>query len=98
MPAFAHDGVRFNYETAGDGLPVVFCHGLGGDLDQPKELIGPLPSMSFSPSSNNHGDTGQAIRVQDLPSVGSNPTAVKTHEAFLSPSTIHYLRTPSTIH
>ena len=32
MPVFRRDGLDFNYRDAGDGVPFVFQHGLGGDL------------------------------------------------------------------
>ena len=36
---FLHDGIRFRYQATGSGLPVVFCHGLGGDLEASEELL-----------------------------------------------------------
>lgn len=39
-----HDGIRFHCEAIGCGPALVFCHGLGGDCNQPKDLIGPLES------------------------------------------------------
>jgi pimeloyl-ACP methyl ester carboxylesterase len=39
---FLHDGIGFNYEVFGKGAAVVFCHGLGGDLNQPRDLVGRL--------------------------------------------------------
>jgi len=38
-----HDGIRFHYEIAGEGPALVFCHGLTGELNQPKQLLGSLP-------------------------------------------------------
>jgi pimeloyl-ACP methyl ester carboxylesterase len=34
MPTFAHDGIRFSYLDRGAGPPLVFQHGLGGDMSQ----------------------------------------------------------------
>ena len=45
MPFFEHDGIRFYYEESGEGSPLVFCHGLTGNLEQPKELLGEIPGM-----------------------------------------------------
>ncbi len=42
MPFFEHDGIQFNYEVNGDGPAIVFTHGLGGDLSQPKDLLGEM--------------------------------------------------------
>jgi pimeloyl-ACP methyl ester carboxylesterase len=35
MPVFDCDDLRFHYRDEGRGLPMVFQHGLGGDLSQP---------------------------------------------------------------
>jgi len=58
MPRFAHDGLEFRYYDAGEGLPVVFQHGLGCDLRQITALFPPptafrLLSMDF----RGHGET-----------------------------------------
>ncbi len=41
MPFFQHDGLQFHYREAGAGLPLVFQHGLGGDVDQPFGVFQP---------------------------------------------------------
>lgn len=41
MPYFKHDGIVFYYQDIGDGLPFIFQHGLGGDVDQPFGLLTP---------------------------------------------------------
>lgn len=41
MPIFRHDGLRFNYREVGKGIPFVFQHGLGGDIEQPFGLVRP---------------------------------------------------------
>jgi pimeloyl-ACP methyl ester carboxylesterase len=43
MPTVVHDRIRFHFEVIGHGSPVVFCHGLGGNLSQPLKLLGRLP-------------------------------------------------------
>ena len=45
MPFLEHDGIRFYYEVSGSGPALVFCHGLTGDLEQPKELLGEFPQI-----------------------------------------------------
>jgi pimeloyl-ACP methyl ester carboxylesterase len=47
MPTFKYDGIRFNYEVIGSGRPLVFCHGLTGDLSQPRQLLGDIPGHSL---------------------------------------------------
>jgi pimeloyl-ACP methyl ester carboxylesterase len=41
MPTFAHDGLRFHYRDSGAGLPFVFQHGLGADVEQSFGLFAP---------------------------------------------------------
>lgn len=47
MPFFSHDGIRFYYDTVGDGPVVVFCHGLGGDSQQLASLFKPIAGRTF---------------------------------------------------
>ncbi len=42
MSYFEHDGIRFCFEVIGEGIPFVFTHGLGSDLQQPKDLCGEI--------------------------------------------------------
>jgi pimeloyl-ACP methyl ester carboxylesterase len=39
--SFAHDGVNFNYQETGRGVPFFFQHGLSGDVTQPFGLFQP---------------------------------------------------------
>jgi pimeloyl-ACP methyl ester carboxylesterase len=45
MPIFHHDGLKFHYRETGSGIPFVFQHGLGGDLNQPFGLFRPPPGF-----------------------------------------------------
>ena len=38
---FERDGIRFHFRTAGDGIPFVYQHGLGADVNQPFKLFDP---------------------------------------------------------
>ena len=42
MSYFEHEGIRFCYEVLDEGMPFVFSHGLGSDLQQPMDLCGTL--------------------------------------------------------
>ncbi len=58
MPSFARDGLQFNYRLVGDGLPFVFQHGLGGDVEQPFALFAPPPGVRLlSFDCRGHGET-----------------------------------------
>lgn len=41
MPYFEHDGLQFHYRCEGQGIPVVWQHGLGSDVDQTFALLEP---------------------------------------------------------
>lgn len=41
MPIFDHDGLKFHYRSEGRGVPVVWQHGLGSDIDQTFALLEP---------------------------------------------------------
>ncbi len=58
MPIFNHDGIRIHFETLGEGPPIVVCHGLTGNRNQGKELLGELPGyhLVFA-DARAHGDT-----------------------------------------
>jgi pimeloyl-ACP methyl ester carboxylesterase len=43
MPVLEHDGIHFYYDVVGQGQPLVMCHGLTGDLNAPKDLLGVFP-------------------------------------------------------
>ena len=55
---FDRDNVRFRYEVLGDGRPLVLCHGLGGDRQQPRDLVGPLDGYRLIVwDCRGHGET-----------------------------------------
>lgn len=62
MPAFERDGIRFTYVDAGAGLPFVFQHGLGGDVNQPLGFFDRLlrespPFRMIAMDCRGHGET-----------------------------------------
>jgi pimeloyl-ACP methyl ester carboxylesterase/sugar phosphate isomerase/epimerase len=55
---FDRDGIQFHYRDTGRGLPFVFQHGLGGDLNQPFGVYRPIPSMRLIAfDMRGHGET-----------------------------------------
>lgn len=55
---FDHDGLRLHYLDSGDGLPFVFQHGLGGDVDQPAGLFHPPSDVRLlACDSRAHGNS-----------------------------------------
>jgi len=61
MQFLERDGIRFHYEVSGAGPALVFCHGLTGNLEQPKELLGALPGHQLIVwDARGHGKTTPA--------------------------------------
>ena len=77
MPYCDYDGLRFHYHDSGEGLPVLFQHGLGSDLRPP---CGDVPARRWgfgllSMDFRGHGETrplgppekiGMAAMADDL--------------------------------
>lgn len=67
MPYFLHDGLKFHYRSAGEGVPFIFQHGLGADLRQPFDLFSPPPGIRLLAFDfRGHGRTepmGDAAKV-----------------------------------
>src|SRR3954453_23307117 len=58
MPTFAHDGLAFHYEDTGEGVPFIFQHGLGGDVNQPCGLFRPPEGVRLlALDCRAHGET-----------------------------------------
>ena len=58
MPYFAQDGIDFRYRDSGSGMPFVFQHGLGGDVNQPFGLFTPPDgSRLLTFDFRGHGQT-----------------------------------------
>jgi pimeloyl-ACP methyl ester carboxylesterase len=67
MPFFDHDGLKFHYRDEGSGLPFVFQHGLGADLDQPFSLLRPPPGIRLIAfDCRAHGQTHPLGDVKKL--------------------------------
>src|SRR5260370_41009414 len=45
MACFRHSEVDFHFEEYGSGTPLIFSHGLGGNLAQVREELGELPGV-----------------------------------------------------
>jgi pimeloyl-ACP methyl ester carboxylesterase len=55
---FEHNGITFTYDLIGEGRPLAFCHGLGGDRQQPRELLGQLDGYQILVwDCRGHGET-----------------------------------------
>ncbi|HWB86181.1 MAG TPA: alpha/beta hydrolase [Bryobacteraceae bacterium] len=53
-----HDGIEFHFQVEGAGLPLVFSHGIGGSLDDSRELVAGLSGLQTVVFDNRaHGHT-----------------------------------------
>jgi pimeloyl-ACP methyl ester carboxylesterase len=58
MPFFDADSITFHYLDVGQGLPFVFQHGLGGDVQQTQGVFeAPLPFRLLTLDCRGHGQT-----------------------------------------
>ena len=64
---FEHDSLAFRYRDEGSGIPVVFQHGLGGDLDVAFDLLVPLEGFRMVGfDARAHGATRPIGPVEKL--------------------------------
>jgi pimeloyl-ACP methyl ester carboxylesterase len=71
MPFFKREGLDFHYRDEGEGLPFVFQHGLGGDVDQPFGLFRPPPGVRLlSLDCRGHGGTRPLGELEKLSYAG----------------------------
>jgi len=67
MPTFHRDGLNFYFEEHGSGIPLIFSHGLSGNADQAKELVGDVPGFRVIFYDNRgHGKTGDPGNIANL--------------------------------
>ncbi len=67
MPTFNRDGLNFYFEEQGSGTPLIFSHGLSGNADQAKELVGEVPGFRVIFYDNRgHGKTGDPGNIANL--------------------------------
>jgi pimeloyl-ACP methyl ester carboxylesterase len=67
MRYFIACGLRFHYHDEGHGLPFVFQHGLGGDLEQPRRLYRPPAGVRLiALDMRGHGETHPLGDVEKL--------------------------------
>lgn len=58
MPYFSRDDLQFHYREEGAGVPFVFQHGLGGDVEQTFGLFRPPPGFRLlTLDCRAHGET-----------------------------------------
>ncbi len=67
MSYFEHDGLYFNFEEYGSGVPLIFSHGLGGNLSLVRDLIGRLEGARVIVYDNRgHGRTSGPMDLSKL--------------------------------
>ncbi len=64
---FERDGIRFSYRRAGEGIPFVYQHGLGADVNQPFNLFKPPKGFQLLGfDCRLHGETTSAGDTDDI--------------------------------
>jgi len=66
MPFFTHNDVKLFYRETGEGLPFVFQHGLGADVNQPFGLFKPpagIRLICFDARGHGSSDTGRPEQI-----------------------------------
>lgn len=58
MAYFSYRGIDFHYQVFGLGEPIIFLHGIGNDLYQPKIHLMNLPGHLIMPDIRGHGLSG----------------------------------------
>jgi pimeloyl-ACP methyl ester carboxylesterase len=82
VSSFERDNLRFNFEEYGSGVPLIFSHGLGGNLALVRDLIGPLEGARVVVYDNRgHGGTSGAgdPRKLTFASMADDVAAVLDH-------------------
>jgi pimeloyl-ACP methyl ester carboxylesterase len=82
MPYFRHDNLNFYFEQHGTGWPFVFSHGLAGDVEQAKELVGTVAGFRLIVYHNRgHGKTIEPSSVDrlDFSTMADDVLALMTH-------------------
>ncbi|HSK68363.1 MAG TPA: alpha/beta hydrolase, partial [Candidatus Limnocylindria bacterium] len=61
MREFARGGLRLWYEERGEGVPLLFLHGMGGSHRQVFAALDPMPGVRLiAPDMQGHGESGAA--------------------------------------
>ena len=58
MSFFKYDGMDFHYEREGEGAPILFIHGLGGDMKQCQTMLASVKNVrKIFMDVRGHGET-----------------------------------------
>ncbi|WMJ89091.1 alpha/beta fold hydrolase [Anaerocolumna sp. MB42-C2] len=58
MSDILHNNIRLHYESMGEGIPFIFLHGLGGSLEQIKNIYVPINGVKLIiPDQQGHGES-----------------------------------------
>ena len=67
MPAFRRGDLEFYFKEQGNGIPLIFSHGLAGNVDQAQELVGTVPGFRLILYDNRgHGKTRDPGNIANL--------------------------------
>src|SRR6266511_714636 len=66
MPFFDNNSIRLHYKECGNGLPFIFQHGLGADVNQPFGLFKPpvgIRLIALDARGHGQSETGPAEEI-----------------------------------
>lgn len=67
MASFSIGDIRFHYEVLGEGLPLIYSHGLSGSAERIREFVQDLPGVqSIIYDNRAHGRTAPLGQASDL--------------------------------
>lgn len=77
MPLFKHEGIDFNYEIQGEGIPFLFLHGLGDNLKFAFETFNNDEKIQLiSLDQRGHGKSGHDSRKLSYERLASDALAL----------------------
>lgn len=80
MPEFVHRGIRLEYQAAGEGIPLVFLHGLGGSIRQIEGVYEEIEGVRLiTMNQQGHGNSGADWETLDFDRMGDDVAALLKH-------------------
>ncbi|MBC1489661.1 alpha/beta hydrolase [Listeria sp. FSL L7-1485] len=77
MPFFKHEGIDFNYEIQGEGIPLLFLHGLGDNLEFAFETFNKDEKIQLiSMDQRGHGKSGHDSKKLSYDRLASDALAL----------------------
>lgn len=80
MEKFLHRGLELEYEDKGTGIPLIFLHGMGGSIEQIRNLYEPLKNVRIIvPNQEGHGNSEANWELYDFNQLADDMIALLQH-------------------